>query len=155
MNQTKDDITDNLRNVIAGVYETESSEVDINATFLQMGLDSISIIQVKQLVKNTYAFDIPVDRLFDDVDNLDKLADFILLKLPAEPAAVAAHVEPQKIPELPDRFPAPGAFPAPHRLPAFVRTRIQPGDNTAISQIISDQVQVMNRQMEILSKMNN
>jgi iturin family lipopeptide synthetase A len=150
MNQTKDDIIDNLRNVIAGVYETESSEVDINATFLEMGLDSISIIQVKQLVKNTYAFDIPVDRLFDDVDNLDKLAGFILQKLPPGPAEVAPAQEPEKTAEWQGSLPV-----LTNKIPAAINFHSQSGDDTGIRQIISDQVQVMNRQMEILSKMSN
>ncbi|MEL7001909.1 MAG: aminotransferase class III-fold pyridoxal phosphate-dependent enzyme, partial [Bacteroidota bacterium] len=70
-------VLENLKGIISGIFEMSVEEVDTNTTFFEMGLDSISIIQVRQLVKNTYNLDIPIDRLFDDVSNLQSLADFI------------------------------------------------------------------------------
>jgi iturin family lipopeptide synthetase A len=156
MSTVKDKILDNLKTVIAGVYETESSEVDTHVTFLEMGMDSISIIQVKQLVKKSYGFDVPVDRLFDDIANLDMLADFIAGKMPMaavfpEPVSLVAEV-PQpsgKISKEPVATFKQEKFSA--VTPIVKRTS---GNVSAgIQQIINEQLQVMQRQMEILSAM--
>lgn len=144
----KQEILDNLKNVIATVYESDSSEVDILSTFLEMGLDSISIIQVKQLVKNEYQMDIPVDRLFSDISNLDKLADFIQEKLPSDIINVPEKADFLKVSPTPKTMgkseeAAADVFPA---------GEIQSARRSAVAAIIADQLQVMHKQMDMLSK---
>ncbi|MFT7032010.1 MAG: iturin family lipopeptide synthetase A [Cyclobacteriaceae bacterium] len=75
--ETKDDILDNLKGIISEIYEMDRNEVNADITFFEMGLDSISIIQVRQLLKNSYELDIPISSLFDEVSNLNALADFV------------------------------------------------------------------------------
>lgn len=144
----KQEILDNLKNVIATVYESDSSEVDILSTFLEMGLDSISIIQVKQLVKNEYQMDIPVDRLFSDISNLDKLADFIQEKLPSDIINVPEKADFLKV------LPTPKTMGKSEEAAAdvFPAGEIQSASRSAVAAIIADQLQVMHKQMDMLSK---
>jgi iturin family lipopeptide synthetase A len=153
MSTTKNEVIDNLKNVIAGVYEMDSSDVDATITFLEMGMDSISIIQVKQLVKNVYGLDVPVDRLFDDIANLDTLADFIMAKVPASVAAASPVTEAPKT-----TAPLQAAVNPAVRPISFTGTAPAAKKNTGnvspgIQQIINEQLLVMQRQMEILSAM--
>jgi iturin family lipopeptide synthetase A len=144
MSTKKNSVLDNLKTVIAGVYETDNSEVDTQVSFLEMGMDSISIIQVKQLVKNSYGFEVPVDRLFSDIANLDKLADFIVTQMPADiPAPAVAPAGTVENTVKASNI-APFTSPA-KKAPVVVSTGIQ--------QIINEQLQVMQRQMEVLSAM--
>lgn len=88
--ETRIEILENLKRIIAEIYEMQPEDVDSKTTFFEMGLDSISIIQVRQLLKNTYQLDIPIGRLFDDVSNLDALSDFILEAM--EPQTISENV---------------------------------------------------------------
>jgi len=138
----KEVILTKLRNIIAEVYEIAADEVDAGATFLEMGLDSISIIQVRQLVKNAYGLEISVDRLFGDTDNLTKLAEYIRASFPAK----------EESPVIPVEVPGPRERELNRRggsIPDAGNSFVD------IRNIINDQLQVMFRQMEILSKMGN
>jgi amino acid adenylation domain-containing protein len=80
-------VLDQLKQVIAKVFEIADSEIDTTASFLEMGLDSVSIIQVKQLVKSKYQVDISIDALFNEASSLDKLAEYVNRLSPMMPAA--------------------------------------------------------------------
>ena len=158
MGTAKDNVLRTLRRIIAEVYEIPVDSVGVHESFVEMGLDSISIIQVKQLVKNTYGFEVPVHRLFDDVGNLDALAGFIMDKLPAEPVPASSVAVPTA-PASPFAAP-PGrvaAFPAgiaPSPLPGSTRP-FAAGSESGMRQIINDQILIMHRQMEMLARMNS
>lgn len=81
----KERVMSQLRQVIAGVFELTPEEISTTATFLEMGLDSVSIIQVKQLVRSKYNIDITIDTLFNDASTLDALSRYISRQLPPEP----------------------------------------------------------------------
>lgn len=137
----KQEIVDNLRKVISSVYEIDKEDVDTHATFLEMGLDSISIIQVKQLVRNEYQLDVMVNRLFDDLSTLDKLADHIDATLPAaDPKIVSAPGE-RKTPIVN----------IPVDLPAVNEMQ---GSTADLQNIIQYQLQIMSRQIEIMARLN-
>ena len=155
MASIKNEVLNNLKSVIAGVYESDAAAVSASETFLEMGLDSISIIQVKQLVKNQYNFDVPVDRLFTDISNLDKLADFIAEKIPEKkvslPNEKVATTVPKQMLRSDDK----------HEVSVSNTGVIKPGGTgyrrssegvLDIKSIINDQLQLMQKQMEILSK---
>lgn len=149
MNNRKHDILTNLRNVIGGVYEMDVNDVNVDITFLEMGLDSISIIQVRQLVKNQYKLDISVNRLFDDISSLDKLADFIDIVLPAE-----ANTE---ISDTAVEMPVvetPILQPSLQSTEYFTELAHQPSGNVDLQSIINSQLQIMAKQIEIISKFN-
>ncbi|MBL0743069.1 acyl carrier protein [Chryseolinea lacunae] len=136
-------IINNLRGVISQVYEMAAEDVDIQATFLEMGLDSISIIQVKQLIKNEYTLDVPVNRLFDDIDTLEKLASFVEATLPPVVAARANVVA----------LPQPSAnAPVVERRPAQLATPGNTDGGTSLESIINYQLQVMAKQIEALAE---
>jgi acyl carrier protein len=143
-----------LRNIIADVYEIAADEVDPGATFLEMGLDSISIIQVRQLVKNAYGLEISVDRLFGDTDNLTRLAEYIRVSLPAEDAGVVVEAARER--EIAGPLPREVSGAREKELNMRGGSIPDAGNQFVdIRNIINDQLQVMFRQMEILSKMGN
>jgi iturin family lipopeptide synthetase A len=157
MSSGKDDILKNLKNVIATVYETDSEEVDINITFLEMGLDSISIIQVKQLVKNEYGFEVAVDRLFNDISNLDQLADFIKDKLSVEIPVIitkATIAEPVNVSIQQDSL-SNTANETSQKKSLTTTRKSTADDKFDLQRIINDQLQLMQRQMDILAKLTN
>jgi iturin family lipopeptide synthetase A len=140
----KSEIVNNLKKVISTVYEMDTEEVDVNISFLEMGLDSISIIQVKQLVKNEYRMDVSVNRLFDDIDTLDKLADFIDATLPA-PVKQATQLQSLETKTTEPHVDIPFALPAANTLS---------GDSEDLQKIINYQLQIMAKQIDMMTKLN-
>lgn len=138
----KQEILNNLRKVISAVYEMDVNDVDIGATFLEMGLDSISIIQVRQLVKNTYEMDVSVNRLFDDIATLDTLADFINAALPVQ------EIMPTKILEKQN---SERVVHVSADLPKIAKENHT--ENTSLQDIINFQLQIMGKQIEIMSRL--
>lgn len=133
----KGDVLNNLRRIISKVYESDMHEINVNSTFIEMGLDSISIIQVKQLVKNEYQLEVPVDRLFDDVSTLEKLAQFIDSNLETPPVN-----QEQRHENVTERF---------KLLDTSFEEEDFP-DSSEIHQIISQQLKIMSKQIELLGR---
>ena len=72
------------------VLETTSGlEIDGNdgaTTFLEMGLDSLSLTQVAMALKKKFKVKITFRHLLEDYPNLDTLSDFVLRSLPTDDA---------------------------------------------------------------------
>ena len=99
------------------VLETTSGlEIDGNdgtTTFLEMGLDSLSLTQVAMALKKKFKVKITFRHLLEDYPNLYTLSDFVLRSLPPDafpaPASIAATpVEVVSTPASP-AVPAPAA----------------------------------------------
>ncbi|MBB6022772.1 glutamate-1-semialdehyde aminotransferase/3-oxoacyl-(acyl-carrier-protein) synthase/acyl carrier protein [Paenibacillus sp. JGP012] len=75
-------VLNDLKGFVANLFELDSSEFDENLSYIEMGIDSISIIQLKQELKKRYNIEISAGELFNEYGNLKKLADFIVTQLP-------------------------------------------------------------------------
>ncbi|GAA0555789.1 non-ribosomal peptide synthetase [Chitinophaga japonensis] len=128
----KERIMSQIKEVIAGVFELAPEEIDTTASFLEMGLDSISIIQVKQMVRSKYNIDISIDTLFNEAASLDALSAYISRHLPPEPA--------------PPQVTAPTAAPA-ENLPPVDRPAV---DRSALESIVEQQLKIMADQLRLL-----
>ena len=135
--ERKNAILNNLKQIISKVYESDIHEINVASTFIEMGLDSISIIQVKQLVKNEYQLEIPVNRLFDDVSTLEKFAQFIDASLETSPVKHEKRHE-----SLMESFKISETLFGEAGLP----------ESTEIHEIISQQLQIMSKQIELLTR---
>jgi iturin family lipopeptide synthetase A len=135
-----------LKKIVGGVFEITPEEVNEETSFLEMGLDSISIIQVKQLAKNEFSIDIPVEKLFGEVSSIRAMAAYIERLVPALPAA-AAPSEPV-VPGVALSRPGEGTVntPAPE-----ARTPGTPAPE-GVFQVIQAQMQLMEKQLVLLKE---
>jgi amino acid adenylation domain-containing protein len=66
-----------LRNIIARRLYVNPDEIDVYIPFLEMGADSIVLIEVVQEIENTFGIKIEIRHLFEELSNLETLASYI------------------------------------------------------------------------------
>jgi amino acid adenylation domain-containing protein len=81
-----------LQEVLEATSGMDISGADEKTTFLEMGLDSLSLTQVAMALKKKFKVKITFRHLLEDYSNLDTLVDFVMQSLPPEasPAPVSA-----------------------------------------------------------------
>jgi natural product biosynthesis luciferase-like monooxygenase protein/amino acid adenylation domain-containing protein len=107
----KEIILSALKTVVNDLTGIQPENVDIHANFLEVGIDSLTLIQATQLVKELYDVKLSVVQLLEQLTNLDALASYITQELPPEALAeiVASRESSEVIPEL--EVPAPPPTP--------------------------------------------
>jgi len=136
-----------ILNDVAGL-PPESAQRD--ATFVDQGLDSLSLTQATLEFEKTFGIKLRFRRLLEDLDTQAKLAVFFDGQLPADKFAPEAQTPP----------PAPvvqqALLPAASPLPTTqVFTAIQPvqavAGGSAVQQLIQQQMQLMSQQLALLA----
>ena len=143
---------------IAAVFKdtagVEISADDRLATFLELGLDSLSLTQVALSLKKKFKVKVTFRQLLEDCSTLTALASSIDLQLPPDAAPVPAIDIP-----TPTVNPAPVATPSPI-LPAVSNiapvtpSAAMPVPDNAIASLVQQQLQIMARQLELLGGNN-
>ncbi|CAM2010577.1 non-ribosomal peptide synthetase/type I polyketide synthase [Acanthopleuribacter pedis] len=70
-----------LRTVLSNAAGMDEHQIDTAQTFLELGCDSLLLIQINQTVKTEFGVDVPFRRLFDDVPTIDALAALLDVEL--------------------------------------------------------------------------
>ncbi|MCC2115055.1 amino acid adenylation domain-containing protein [Bacillus halotolerans] len=83
MNQTKAHIESFLKTVIGNASGIRADELDLNAHFIGLGMDSIMLSQVKKAIADEFGVDIPMDRFFDTMNNLQSVIDYLAETAPS------------------------------------------------------------------------
>ncbi len=83
-----------LGGVVQQLTGAEAGSVDPRASFFELGVDSLLLIQASQLIEREMGLAVPFRALFEELSTLDALAAFLDRELPPEafrpPAEVAA-----------------------------------------------------------------
>jgi glutamate-1-semialdehyde aminotransferase/acyl carrier protein len=147
---------------IAAVFK-DTAGVEIGTseretTFLELGLDSLSLTQVALSLKKKFQVKVTFRQLLEDCSNLTTLARSIDRQLPpaAFPAPVVADPTPVadlSVPSVPSPI---LTTPAPPIVPISIQPLPPPismaGEHqTAIASLVQQQLQLMARQLELLS----
>ncbi len=80
----KNDIFAALCNFVGKLLHIEPSKIGIHDSLLEMGADSIVLIEAIRILENTYGIKISIRQLFEELTTLDKLAIYIDENLPSE-----------------------------------------------------------------------
>ncbi|AFY93865.1 type I polyketide synthase [Chamaesiphon minutus] len=130
------------------------------ATFLELGLDSLSLTQVALSLKKKFQVKVTFRQLLEDCSTLATLADSIDLQLPPDafPAPVSVAHTPDLVPTV-SVAPSPILpAPTPTHAVAFTpaTTIVAPlnatadSSSSAIAAVVQQQLQIMARQLELL-----
>src|SRR5690349_4342626 len=98
----KEKILSDLKTVVNDLTGIKPEDVDIHAHFLEVGIDSLTLIQATQLVKELFDVKLSVVQLLEQLTNLDALASYIAQQVPVQslPQTAAAPVAaPQEQPQ--------------------------------------------------------
>jgi amino acid adenylation domain-containing protein len=140
---------------IAEVFKnTAGVEIGANereATFLELGLDSLSLTQVALSLKKKFQVKVTFRQLLEDCSNLTTLARSLDLQLPPDAFPAAVVVDPAPVVALPVAIAASPTLPTP--TPAIATppplTLAASSDNE-IGTLVQQQLQIMARQLELL-----
>lgn len=130
--QKGEQILAKLCSIVASLLKSNPEEVDIHAPFLEMGADSIVLIDAIRNIENTFGIKISIRQLFEELTNLEALAIYIeqntTLAIPE-----VEHVQPQIMAvKLPNEQLAGGA------------------SQTLVEKVMREQMQLMSEQLEVL-----
>ncbi len=124
-------ITERLRSALAKWLGTTSDRFDPSTPFLELGADSIVLMEAINLIRDLYGVQLSIREIFEDYGNLN---------------AIVAHIDRILPTEHP---PAPANLAAP--APASASMTIPAGENSApLAQLFQRQLDVMAEQLAVL-----
>ncbi|MBE9134961.1 aminotransferase class III-fold pyridoxal phosphate-dependent enzyme, partial [Tychonema sp. LEGE 07196] len=156
----KERLIPKIKNILEETSGEDLGSVSDDLTFLEMGLDSLSLTQVALNLQKEFNVKITFRQLLETFPSLETLSEFIDGSLPPEvlPAIVAvAPPAPPAPPASPGTVapplaapPAPIAASAPVNLPAPQPNLLQPLQSSNLEYLIGQQLQIMSRHLELL-----
>lgn len=151
-----------LKRVFSDVSGIPVETMTLESTFVDQGLDSLSMTQAALELERVFGVKLRLRRLLDELDSIEKLSQFLHGELPAdrfapptEPVPVAA-VSPQATPAQavfqPSTMPLPQVA-APVFTPMSVATSTAPPPQAggALHHLLQQQMQLMSQQLSLLS----
>jgi acyl transferase domain-containing protein/acyl-CoA synthetase (AMP-forming)/AMP-acid ligase II len=130
-----------LHSIVANLLKSNPEEVDIYAPFLEMGADSIVLIDAIRNIENTFGIKISIRQLFEELTNLEALAIYIEQNT-SLPTSEVEHVQ-QEVPPQPSMSPPMLVIP-----PNFQLTG--GASQTVVEKIMRQQMQLMSQQLDVL-----
>ena len=76
-NSSKNTVLTKLTDLVANLLHTSPSKVDVQAPFLEMGADSIVLIDAVRAIKDNYGIEIAIRQLFEELTTIEALASYI------------------------------------------------------------------------------
>jgi natural product biosynthesis luciferase-like monooxygenase protein/amino acid adenylation domain-containing protein len=73
----KEAILETLRAIVGRLLQTEPETLDVHASFLEMGADSIVLAEAIRVIEDTFLLKISIRQLFEQLTTLDVLAEYI------------------------------------------------------------------------------
>ncbi|MEH2332068.1 aminotransferase class III-fold pyridoxal phosphate-dependent enzyme [Nostoc sp.] len=148
-----------LKEIIEETSGLEIASVDDSTTFLEMGLDSLSLTQVGLALKKKFQVKVTLRQLLEIYPNLETLADFINSALSVETLSALGLTETVAEPTPEAALPAP-ATTSPTLLVHEVHTNgsngsapqisLQPAASSVLESVINQQLQIMSQQLALL-----
>ncbi|SMO63577.1 aminotransferase class III-fold pyridoxal phosphate-dependent enzyme [Melghirimyces algeriensis] len=136
------DIHSSVKSIIQHATGLKSDEIGTSTHFLELGMDSIMLNQVRQEILNAFHIDIPVNRFFESITDLHKLVRFIEEKVPTQAL--------KKMPSDTDTPMEHTEQPA-QKLDDSMETKIY-GDRSSVEHIMENQLQLLNQQQQNMNQ---
>lgn len=146
-------IASTLQTILAEVMQIEPERVDLQVNFLELGADSIVLIDAVRKIQATFGIEISMAQLFEEFSTIDSLASYISqnvasdkAKSPATDASSSVQStasitsvnssEPENQPVVP---------------PARIKSK---SDSSNLENIVAQQLDLMAQQLELLRNQN-
>ena len=143
-------IEQELKQILADVSGVPADELMAQASFVDQGLDSLSLTQATLELERVFGVKVRLRRLLEDLANIEQLVAHLDAQMPPErmapapvaPPAAQASAVPMAQAATAARLPAAASLPSAALVP-------MPGD--ALAQIVQQQMQLMAQQLALLS----
>ncbi|MCV3212501.1 AMP-binding protein [Plectonema radiosum NIES-515] len=144
-----------LHSITTDLLKALPSEVDVHTPFLEMGADSLMLIDAIGYVEITYGIKITIRQLFEELSTIDALASYIDQILPPEQTSTDSQaLEPEYEAQQSTQHSTASRFAEPTRYDKLGREESATLPETAIERIMKHQLQVVSQivsqQLEVL-----
>jgi len=161
---SSDSIRSTLRSLVAKLLQIESDEIDAAATFLELGIDSLLILEAMRRIETTWGVQVEAQQFFEELETIDALATYIEQNLSSkqeqkssqQPELELSSVTPKPATESgksPQLFAQTKSLNASVSVPtgkAMNRPNKNIEPETNVERIIAQQLQLMSQQLELL-----
>src|SRR5262245_4208698 len=145
-----------LRTVVGELLQMTPADIDVATPLLEMGADSLVIAQVVRRIEKQFGLTFTTQQLFEELNTLAALAAYIAAHdalaeaadAPPSDAGRQGHPSGAMVGLAPVTTSAPAMFPQDTVLAASERYVVP--DGSALERVISQQIQVMAQQLEVL-----
>jgi natural product biosynthesis luciferase-like monooxygenase protein/amino acid adenylation domain-containing protein len=154
-------ILTHLVQLISNMLRVAPAELDLQTSFLEMGADSLVLVEGMRLVADNFGVNLEMRQFFEEVTTITSLADYLVDRTtfglsPAKPSAsVTAERAPEPTPPRAVPASAAPAAPVPNAVPAPAAPVMQPAlaaqaDPASLQAIVLAQMQLMSQQLALL-----
>ncbi len=77
MAHTVDNVLKEIKEIVAEQLEVDVEEIDTSAPLMEMGADSLVLLNSLEIIKDEYGVSVSVSDVLGDLGNLDKIADHV------------------------------------------------------------------------------
>lgn len=144
-----------LRELFEDIASLDLSAVGSGASFMEIGLDSLTLTQAAIEFKKQFKVSLTFRQLMETYRSLDALAEYLDVTLPPDPAVSTPPLV-VPLPAPPEIGPRPlqvAAATSSVRPPAVVPAGTPSRSASAVHQVIAQQLQLMRQQLALLSAM--
>jgi acyl carrier protein len=145
-----------LKALLGQMVGVDPDEVDVRATFPEMGADSLFLLEASHSIRDKFGVKVPFRAMLHEYSTIDTLAAFIVENLPVEETAANEEVQaaPPAIQSEPEPEPQPTIAAAPEiRLPkAVVESSPKPTSESALERLLTQQMKLMSQQLALLQE---
>ncbi|WP_181357655.1 type I polyketide synthase [Stenomitos frigidus] len=138
-----EEIVSDLRSTVAELLQLDSSEVDIHSSLLEMGADSLVLIEATQKIEKTYKVKIAIHQLFEELATLNILALYIQEQL-GSPAPISPETD--KSHDVYDS----NAIAPDEITQMSLGSKESQKSESVLEEIILKQLQIMSEQLQVL-----
>ena len=142
----ENEIIATLKTVISEMSGIRPSEIDLDTTFIEMGAESMFMLQASHSITEKLGVKVPFRLLMEEYPTLRSLAAYIDQKLPA-PAPVEMIQPAVQEPAPPEPVAQPVELPKP-AIPTPPQNLT--GSSSSLEQIFAQQLQIMQQQLEVM-----
>jgi len=144
-----------LSSIVGNLLQIDPDKIDPQAPLLEMGADSLMMIQALKAVRSVFQIELSISRLFEETNTLDALATYIEHNAPQE--AILAIMAEQPAASEPTQehapvMPSAQSVPLPLSVPQVPAAILQSNGSSehAVTQFLAVHSQVMTQAFELL-----
>ena len=146
-------IASTLQGILGRVLRIEPRDIDVEAPFLELGADSLALVEALRGLQDAFGVKMTIRQLFEQFPTISVLAAFLDQTLPAEaaspaPAPVAPPPPPQPVAAAPVPVQAPSPpppipIPVPQAVAGTGMERVLGMQIQAFNQLVAQQLQML------------
>ncbi|MEG4342108.1 amino acid adenylation domain-containing protein [Microcoleus sp. A003_D6] len=134
-----DKILSALKEIVGKAMGVSASEIDDRTNFLELGFESVQLLQINGAIKKVFGLNISLKLLIENSSTLNELAVYIAQQIPS--------VEPTLTPDFPGKN---NSKLNKKESPFPENNVVRQTDNTAIKRLMAQQLEVMSKQLDFL-----